>query len=68
MPHSPQIEFERVDDSAQVADGGGHGEIPVEDPPPAEHPEEAPPENQDELLTRESKKAFERAIARLAPG
>jgi len=47
---------------------GGHGEQPIDDPPPAEQPEEKPAEGEEELQARESEQAFERAIASLPPG
>jgi hypothetical protein len=69
MPQIQQIELERENDSGvPVVRGGGHGEVPVEDPPPAEHPEEAPPETEDEVQARESEQAFERALVRMPPG
>jgi hypothetical protein len=55
------------------ANGGGHGEVPVNDPPPADVPNEPPfetedEETEDELQARESEAAFDRAIVRLPPG
>jgi hypothetical protein len=50
---------------------GGPGDLPVDDPPPAEQPAEEPGELGEPELdaqARESELAFERAIARLAPG
>jgi hypothetical protein len=66
MPDIKRSEF----DTARTV-GPGPGEAPVDDPPPAEHPEEAPGETGEPELqaqARESEQAFERAIARLAPG
>jgi hypothetical protein len=40
MPHIHQIDRER---------SGGHGEQPIDDPPPAEHPEENPADHEEEL-------------------
>jgi DNA-directed RNA polymerase specialized sigma24 family protein len=68
MPQIQQFEPEGVNDSVHVDPVGGHGEIPVEDPPPAEHPEETPSESEDEVQARESEMAFERAIASLPAG
>jgi hypothetical protein len=50
---------------------GGPGDLPVDDPPPAEQPAEQPGEiGEPELRAqaREAMQAFERAIARLSPG
>ena len=69
-----RIELEREDDSgteAVRAHGPGPGNPPVDDPPPAEHPEEAPGEPGEaeiEAQARETEKAFERAIGRLPAG
>jgi len=69
MPQIQQIEPGReYDPGAPVVRDGGHGEIPVEDPPPAEHPEETPSESEAEVQARASEQAFERAIARLPAG
>jgi hypothetical protein len=69
MPQIHQIELERENDvGVPVVRGGGHGEIPVNDPPPADKPLEAPPENEGEAEARHSEQAFERALARLPPG
>jgi hypothetical protein len=68
------IELEREDNSGTQAvrtQGPGPGDIPVDDPPPAEHPEEAPGEPGEaeiEAQARESVKAFERALGRIPPG
>ena len=59
MPHVHHIQLES---------SGGHGEQPIDDPPPAEHPEEKPAESEEELQARETVKAFERAIAGLSAG
>ena len=69
MPQIQQIELERENDvGVPVVRAGGHGAIPVEDPPPAEQPLEAPADKDDEAQARESEAAFERAIAKLPPG
>jgi DNA-directed RNA polymerase specialized sigma24 family protein len=72
MPEIQQIELERENDSGvQIVRGGGHGEPPINDPPPAEEPAESPGETGEpelEAQARESEQAFERAIARLPPG
>jgi hypothetical protein len=69
MPDIHQIELEHESDSGvQVVRGGGHGELPVDDPPPAEHPEENPPDSEKEVQARETEQAFERAIVRLPAG
>ena len=74
MPHIQHIEPERDNDAGVHVvrgSGPGHGEPPVDDPPPAEQPQEAPGETGEpelEAQARESEQAFERAIARLPPG
>lgn len=72
MPQIQQIELERENDTGViVVRGGGPGEPPVDDPPPAEHPEEAPGEPGEaevEAQGRETEKAFEQALVRLPPG
>jgi len=72
MPEIQHSELERENDAGvPVVRGGGHGDLPVDDPPPAEHPEERPGESgetEDEVQARESELAFERAIARLPAG
>jgi hypothetical protein len=52
----------------QLESSGGRGEQPIDDPPPAEHPEEKPTDSEEELQERETAKAFERAIAGLSAG
>lgn len=72
MPEIQHIELERENDSGvHIVRGGGPGEPPVDDPPPAEQPQEAPGETGEpelEAQARESEQAFERAITRLPPG
>jgi hypothetical protein len=69
MPYIQQIGLERDNDTGvPVVRGGGHGEQPIDDPPPAEHPAQMPAESEDEVQARESEKAFERALARLPAG
>jgi hypothetical protein len=74
MPDIQRIELERENDTGvYVEKGGGHGEVPVNDPPPADVPNEPPfetedEETEDELQARESEAAFDRAIVRLPPG
>jgi hypothetical protein len=72
MPEIQHSEPERENGGGtQAVSGGGHGDLPVDDPPPAEHPEERPGEpgeTEDEVQARESETAFERAIARLPAG
>jgi hypothetical protein len=71
MIESPRTELEaEIDDNHSLHRAGpGPGEPPVQDPPPAEEPQEAPGETGEPELraqARESQRAFERAIARLA--
>lgn len=67
MPEIQHNELERENGSgAQMVRDGGHGDLPVDDPPPAEHPEERPgepEETEDEVQARESEQAFEHAMA-----
>jgi len=69
MPDIQQIERERENDpGVLVVRGGGHGEPPVDDPPPAEHPAQRLAENDMEVQARESEQAFERAILQMPAG
>jgi hypothetical protein len=71
MIETPRNELDREngDTHSLYGSGPGHGEPPVNDPPPAEQPQEAPGETGEPELqaqARASVQAFERAIARLA--
>ena len=69
MPDILKLDLPREDDSdVEVPRDSGHGEQPIDDPPPAQTPDEIPAEDEDELQARESEVAFERALARFPAG
>jgi hypothetical protein len=68
MPDIQHIEL-RENHAIHVVLGPGPGAPPVDDPPPAEQPQEAPGETGEpelQVQTRESTQSFKRAIARLS--
>ena len=63
MPDIQQVELEREKDSGVHVPRGGEHELPVDDPPPSQPPDEQPGEA-GEVAARTSEAAFERAIVR----